>query len=107
MSTLTTRPPPCVLSLSDSSVVMMSKPSFWKGATGQIGGELGEGNEISYLRRAVLHVRQVGQRIVAHGVVPRVAAGVADRRQVFGIGLPRLTRGNEFADNIVDGNGEA
>src|SRR6266513_1361271 len=32
MSTLTTRPPPCVLSFSDSSVVMMSKPSFWNSA---------------------------------------------------------------------------
>jgi len=54
----------------------------------------------------VLHVREVGERIVADGVTAGVAAGVADRGNIFGVRLPGFARGEEVADDVVCIDGE-
>ncbi len=47
----------------------------------QIGGELTEGHEVLHLLGIVLHVGEIGKRIVADGVTAGVVAGVADSRK--------------------------
>ena len=47
----------------------------------QIGGELTEGHEVLHLLGIVLHVGEIGKRIVAGGVTAGVVAGVADSRK--------------------------
>ena len=63
----------------------------------QIGSELTEGHEVLRLLGIVLHVGEIGERIVTDGVV----AGVADRWKIFGVRLPGFASGEEVADDVV------
>ncbi len=67
----------------------------------QIGGELTEEHEVLRLLGIVLHVGEIGERIVADGVTARVASGVADRWKIFGVRLPGFACGGEVADDLV------
>ena len=49
----------------------------------------------------VLHVGEIGERIVADGVTAGVASGVADRWKIFGVRLPGFACGGEVADDLV------
>jgi hypothetical protein len=44
----------------------------------EIGGELSEGHEVLHLPGIVLHVGEIGERIVADGIAAHLVAGVAD-----------------------------
>src|SRR6266567_7493868 len=57
----------------------------------RIGGELTEGHEVLHLLGIVLHVGEIGKRIVADGVTAGVVAGVADSRKDFQV-LPAAGR---------------
>lgn len=72
----------------------------------QIGGELTEGHEVLHLLGIVLHVGEIGERIVVDGVTAGVVAGVADCWKIFGVRLPGVARGEETADDVVCVNGE-
>jgi hypothetical protein len=67
----------------------------------QIGGELTEGHEVLHLLGIVLHVGEIGVRIVTGGVTAGVVAGVAYRWKVFGVRLPGFARGEKVADDVV------
>ncbi len=54
----------------------------------------------------VLHVGEIGERIVVDGVTAGVVAGVADCWKIFGVRLPGVARGEETADDVVCVNGE-
>jgi hypothetical protein len=67
---------------------------------------LTEGHEVLRLLGIVLHVGEIGERIVADGVTAGVVAGVADCWKIFGARLPVFARGEEIADDIVCVDGE-
>ena len=79
---------------------------IWKVGGVQIDGKLTEGHEVLRLLGIVLHVGEIGERIVADGVAPGVAAGVADRWKIFGVRLPGLARGEKVTDDVVCVDGE-
>ncbi len=72
---------------------------------GEVAGELRERHQPLALQRVVHDVRQVGQGIVPPGVgagaVPRVAHG----RQILGVRLPRLPRGDQASHDVVPRHG--
>jgi hypothetical protein len=53
-----------------------------------IGSELAEGHEILHLLGIVLHVGEIGERVVADSITASIVAGVADRREILGVRLP-------------------
>jgi len=67
---------------------------------------LTEGHQVLRLLGIVLHVGEIGERIVADGVTAGVAAGVADRWKIFGVRLPGFACNEELADDVVFGDGE-
>ncbi len=71
---------------------------------GQVRGKLAEGNEIFCLRRVVLYVGHVDDRIVAHGVVASVTAGIANGGKIVSVGFPGFAGGDQLTDDIVFGN---
>ncbi len=73
----------------------------------QIGGQLSERHEVGQLLGIVLHVGEIGERIMADGVAPRVVTDVADRWNILSVRLPGFACGEEAADDVVCVDGES
>ena len=73
----------------------------WQIRGRQFHGKLGEGYEILRLSGIVLHIREVSERIVAHGIVTGISSGIAGAREVLRIGFPSFAGGQQLTNDIV------
>jgi len=72
-----------------------------------VGGELSEGHQILHLDGIVLHIRKIGERVVADRILSHVVSSVADRRKIFSVRFPCFASREKIANDVVrvDGKG--
>jgi len=72
-----------------------------------VSGELSEGHEILHLDCIVLHIGEIGERVVADRILSHVVSGVTDRRKIFSVRFPCFAGNEKIANDVVrvDGKG--